>query len=108
MGKAGSAEEARQKAEEARAISSTVLNVAQNNYAEAQGIVDMLVSKAEWMRGRRVVLMASSILNAGELNGAVAALIDASRPIGHRRGFWSLRSMLKKCLGKSLTLVIAQ
>ncbi|KAF5788872.1 hypothetical protein HanXRQr2_Chr09g0364211 [Helianthus annuus] len=100
MGKAGSAEEARQKAEEARAISSTVLNVAQNNYAEAQGIVDMLVSKAEWMRGRRVVLMASSILNAGELNGAVAALIDASRPIGHRRGYLECAQHVEEVFGQ--------
>ncbi|KAJ0667472.1 hypothetical protein HanPI659440_Chr17g0678181 [Helianthus annuus] len=54
-----SAEEARQKAEEARAISSTPLNVAQNNYAEVQGIVDTLSSEAEWLRGRGVCLVCS-------------------------------------------------
>ncbi|KAJ0433704.1 hypothetical protein HanIR_Chr17g0873221 [Helianthus annuus] len=67
--KAASAEEAKQKAEEARAISSSGLNVAQNNYAEVQGI------------------MAKSILNAVELDGTVAALIDASHAVGHRGGY---------------------
>ncbi|MFS7999087.1 hypothetical protein Hanom_Chr12g01161861 [Helianthus anomalus] len=55
--KAASTEEARQKAEEARAISSSALNVAQNNYDEVQGIVDMLSSEAEWMRGRGLLLV---------------------------------------------------
>ncbi|KAJ0430816.1 hypothetical protein HanHA300_Chr17g0673371 [Helianthus annuus] len=48
--KAATAEEAKQKADEAREISTSALNVAQNNYAEAQSIVDTLVSEAEWMR----------------------------------------------------------
>ncbi|XP_035841734.1 uncharacterized protein LOC118488372 [Helianthus annuus] len=39
-------------AEEARAVSTAALNVAQTNYSEAQGIVDTLVSEAEWMRTR--------------------------------------------------------
>ncbi|KAJ0526839.1 hypothetical protein HanHA300_Chr09g0327621 [Helianthus annuus] len=82
-----SAEDARQKAEEARAISSSALNVAQNNYAEVQGIVDTLSAEAEWMRGRGLMLMANSILNAGELDGTVATLIDASRAVGHRGGY---------------------
>ncbi|KAM0008114.1 hypothetical protein Hdeb2414_s0121g00803101 [Helianthus debilis subsp. tardiflorus] len=47
--KTASAKEARQKAEEARAISSAALNVAQNNYAEVQGIVDTLCLEAEWL-----------------------------------------------------------
>ncbi|KAF5757453.1 hypothetical protein HanXRQr2_Chr17g0826881 [Helianthus annuus] len=38
--KAATAEEAKQKADEAREISTSALNVAQNNYAEAQSIVD--------------------------------------------------------------------
>ncbi|XP_022011137.1 uncharacterized protein LOC110910556 [Helianthus annuus] len=79
--KAATAEEAKQKAKEARDISTSALNVAQNNYSEAQGVVDTLVAEAEWMRGRGVVLMANSILNAGELDGAVASLIDPSRAI---------------------------
>ncbi|XP_021989416.1 caldesmon-like [Helianthus annuus] len=66
-------------AEEARAVSAAALNVAQTNYSEAQGIIDTLVSEAEWMRGRGVVLVANSILNTGELDRAVAALTDAAR-----------------------------
>ncbi|MFS7979091.1 hypothetical protein Hanom_Chr10g00923291 [Helianthus anomalus] len=31
--------------------------------------------------------MANSILNAGDLDGAVAAIIDASRAVGHRGGY---------------------
>ncbi|MFS8023139.1 putative intermediate filament, rod domain, coil 1B [Helianthus anomalus] len=50
--KVATAEEDKQKAEEARDISTSALNIAQNNYSEAKGIVDPLVSKAEWMRGR--------------------------------------------------------
>ena len=38
-------------------MSTSTLNVAQNNYSEAQGIVDTLVAEAEWMRGRGVVLV---------------------------------------------------
>ncbi|KAM0016719.1 hypothetical protein Hdeb2414_s0028g00699751 [Helianthus debilis subsp. tardiflorus] len=37
--------------------------------------------------GRGVVLISNSILNAGELAGAVAALIDASRAVGHHGGY---------------------
>ncbi|KAL9999787.1 hypothetical protein Hdeb2414_s0461g00898901 [Helianthus debilis subsp. tardiflorus] len=66
-------------AEEARAVSTAALNLAQTNYSEAQAIVDTLVSEAEWMRTRGVVLVARSIFNAGELDRAVAALTDAAR-----------------------------
>ncbi|KAM0019606.1 hypothetical protein Hdeb2414_s0025g00657721 [Helianthus debilis subsp. tardiflorus] len=85
--KAATAEEAKQKADEARDIITSALNVAQNNYAEAQSIIDTLVLEVEWMCGRGVVLMANSILNASELDAAVAALIDASRAVGHRGGY---------------------
>ncbi|KAJ0653302.1 hypothetical protein HanOQP8_Chr15g0581961 [Helianthus annuus] len=44
-------------AEEAHAVSTAALNVAQTNYSKAQGIVDTLVSEAEWMRSRGVVLL---------------------------------------------------
>ncbi|KAM0028498.1 hypothetical protein Hdeb2414_s0018g00514631 [Helianthus debilis subsp. tardiflorus] len=74
--KAATAEEAKQRAEEARDISTSALNVAQNNYAKAQGIVDTLVSESEWMRNRGVALM----------DAAVTALIDASCAVGHRGG----------------------
>ncbi|XP_021971090.2 uncharacterized protein LOC110866045 [Helianthus annuus] len=46
-------------AEEARAVSTAALNVAQTNYSETQGIVDTLVSEAEWMRTRGVVLVSA-------------------------------------------------
>ncbi|KAM0038202.1 hypothetical protein Hdeb2414_s0013g00412101 [Helianthus debilis subsp. tardiflorus] len=82
--KVATAEDAKQKADEARDISTSALNVAQNNYVEAQSIVDTLVSESEWLRNRGVVLMANSILNASELDAAVAALIDASCAVGHR------------------------
>ncbi|MFS7921081.1 hypothetical protein Hanom_Chr03g00232491 [Helianthus anomalus] len=55
--KAASAEEAKQKAEEARDVSTAALNVAQNNYSEVQSIVDILASEAEWVRGRGLVLV---------------------------------------------------
>ncbi|KAM0034897.1 hypothetical protein Hdeb2414_s0015g00440121 [Helianthus debilis subsp. tardiflorus] len=97
--KAATAEEAKQKAEEARDISTSALNVAQNNYSEAQGIVDTLVSEAEWMRGRGVVLMANSILNASELDAAVAALIDSSRVVGHRGGYLECAQHVEEALG---------
>ncbi|XP_035830832.1 myosin-6-like [Helianthus annuus] len=103
--KAASAEEARQKAEEARAISSSTLNVAQNNYAEVQRIVDTLASEAEWMRGRGLVLMANSILNAGELDGVVAALIDASRAVGHRGGYLECAQHVEEVFGQEFDTI---
>ncbi|KAJ0797939.1 hypothetical protein HanPI659440_Chr04g0179471 [Helianthus annuus] len=86
--------------EEARAVSAAALNVAQTNYSEAQGIVDTLVSKAEWMRTRGVVLVANSILNAGELDRAVAALTDAARAVGHRGGYLECASHVEQMLGQ--------
>ncbi|KAJ0702833.1 hypothetical protein HanPI659440_Chr14g0544141 [Helianthus annuus] len=85
--KAKTAEEEKKKADEARDISTSAVNVAQNNYAEAQTIVDTLVSESEWMRSRGVAAIANSILNATELDGAVATLIDASRAVRHRGGY---------------------
>ncbi|MFS8006755.1 hypothetical protein Hanom_Chr14g01252901 [Helianthus anomalus] len=81
--KAATAEEAKKKADEAREISTSALNVAQNNYAEAQSIIDTLVSESEWLRSRGIVLIANSILNASKLDAAVVALIDASHAVGH-------------------------
>ncbi|KAJ0668620.1 hypothetical protein HanPI659440_Chr17g0691491 [Helianthus annuus] len=43
---ADTAEEAKKKAEEARDMSTSALNVAKNNYAEAQTIVDTLGSES--------------------------------------------------------------
>ncbi|MFS7944520.1 hypothetical protein Hanom_Chr06g00513121 [Helianthus anomalus] len=81
--KVATAEEAKQKADEARDISTSALNVAQNNYAKAQSIVDTLVFESEWMRNRGVVAIANSILNATKMDEVVATLIDASRAAGH-------------------------
>ncbi|KAM0040306.1 hypothetical protein Hdeb2414_s0012g00392221 [Helianthus debilis subsp. tardiflorus] len=95
--KAATVEEGKQKAKEARDISTFALNVAQNNYSEAKGIVDTVVAKAEWMRGRG---MANSILNDFELDQAVAALIDASRAVGHRGGYLECAQHVKEALGQ--------
>ncbi|MFS7946515.1 hypothetical protein Hanom_Chr06g00537161 [Helianthus anomalus] len=51
------AKEARKAAEEACTISTLALNVAQNNYAEAQYIVDTLVSESELMRNHGVAAL---------------------------------------------------
>ncbi|MFS7955332.1 hypothetical protein Hanom_Chr07g00641401 [Helianthus anomalus] len=98
--KAATAEEAKQRAVEARDISTSALNVAQNNYAKAPSIVDTLVSEAEWMRGRGVALMANSIPNATELDEAVAALIDASRAVGHRGGYLQCAQHVEEVFGQ--------
>ncbi|KAJ0454194.1 hypothetical protein HanIR_Chr15g0737391 [Helianthus annuus] len=87
-------------AEEACAVSAAALNVAQTNYSEAQGIVDTLVSEAEWMRGRGVVLVANSILNAGELDRAVAALTDAARAVGYRGGYLECAQHVEEVFGQ--------
>ncbi|KAM0015456.1 putative microtubule-associated protein 7 family [Helianthus debilis subsp. tardiflorus] len=91
-------------AEEARAVSTAALNVAQTNYSEAQGIVDTLVSEAEWMRTRGVVLVANSILNAGELDRAVAALTDAARAVGHRGGYLECANHVEQMLGQEFDI----
>ncbi|KAF5823185.1 hypothetical protein HanXRQr2_Chr01g0035611 [Helianthus annuus] len=87
-------------AEEARAVSTAALNVEQTNYSEAQGIVDTLVSEAEWMRSRGVVLVANSILNAGELDRAVAALTDAAHAVGHRGGYLECAQHVEEVFGQ--------
>ncbi|MFS7997305.1 hypothetical protein Hanom_Chr12g01140151 [Helianthus anomalus] len=88
--KAASAEEAKQKAEEARNVSTAALNVAQNNYSEAQSIVNTLVSEAEWMHGRGVVL-----------DGAVVALIDASHAVGHCGGYLECAQHVEEVFGQA-------
>ncbi|KAF5806831.1 hypothetical protein HanXRQr2_Chr05g0226211 [Helianthus annuus] len=59
-----------------------------------------LVSEAEWMRTRGVALVANSILNAGELDHAVAALTDAARAVGHRGGYLECASHVEQVLGQ--------
>ncbi|KAL9992679.1 hypothetical protein Hdeb2414_s1140g00985151 [Helianthus debilis subsp. tardiflorus] len=98
--KVETAEEAKKMAMEARDISTSALNVAQNNYAEAQTIVDTLVSESEWMRNRGVAAIANSILNATELDQAVAALTDAARAVGHRGGYLECAQHVEEALGQ--------
>ncbi|KAM0067683.1 hypothetical protein Hdeb2414_s0002g00064151 [Helianthus debilis subsp. tardiflorus] len=50
------------------------------------------------MRSRGVHVIANSILNATELDGADAALIDASHAVGHRRGYLECAQHLKYIL----------
>ncbi|XP_021999370.1 caldesmon-like [Helianthus annuus] len=87
-------------AEEARAVSTAALNVAQTDYSEAQGIVDTLVSEADWMSSRGVVLVANSILNAGELDRTVAALTDDARAVGHRGGYLECALHVEEVFGQ--------
>ncbi|KAM0042760.1 hypothetical protein Hdeb2414_s0010g00333571 [Helianthus debilis subsp. tardiflorus] len=84
---ADTSEEARKAVEEGRKISTSAVNVALTNYAEAQSIVDTLLSDSEWMREHGVAYVANSILNATELDKVVAALTDATRAVGHRAGY---------------------
>ncbi|MFS7936736.1 hypothetical protein Hanom_Chr05g00419281 [Helianthus anomalus] len=64
-------------AEEARRISTSALNVAYTNYVEAQSIMDTLLADSEWMQSHGVAHVSNSILNATELDKAVAALTMA-------------------------------
>ncbi|KAJ0754126.1 hypothetical protein HanPI659440_Chr09g0343431 [Helianthus annuus] len=91
---------ARRTAKVARNISNSALNVAQNNYAEAQSIVDTFVSESEWMRNHGVAAVANSILNATELDQAVATLTDAARAVGHRGGYLECAQHVEAALGQ--------
>ncbi|KAF5767049.1 hypothetical protein HanXRQr2_Chr15g0722641 [Helianthus annuus] len=52
------------------------------------------------MRGKGLVLMVDSILNAGELDGAVAVLIDASRAVGHCGGYLECAQHVEEVFGQ--------
>ncbi|MFS7967343.1 hypothetical protein Hanom_Chr09g00784681 [Helianthus anomalus] len=52
------------------------------------------------MRDKGVVLMANSILNASELDGAGAALINASRAVGHRGGYLECAQHVEEVFGQ--------
>ncbi|KAM0021182.1 hypothetical protein Hdeb2414_s0011g00359491 [Helianthus debilis subsp. tardiflorus] len=99
--KAETAEEAKRAAVEAHDISTSALNVAQNNYAEALTIMDTLVSESEWMRNRGVAAIANFILNANELEEAVVALKDATRAVGHRGGYMECAQHVEEAFGQS-------
>ncbi|KAM0064619.1 hypothetical protein Hdeb2414_s0003g00105121 [Helianthus debilis subsp. tardiflorus] len=98
--RADTAEEVRRAAEEACNISTSALNVAQNNYAEAQSIVDTLVSESEWVRNHGVAVVANSILNAIELDQEVAALTDVVRAVGQRGGYLECAQHVEEALGQ--------
>ncbi|KAJ0612208.1 hypothetical protein HanHA300_Chr01g0024941 [Helianthus annuus] len=53
------------------------------------------------MRGWGVCLIANSILNAGELDGAVAALINASRAVGHCGGYLECSQHVEEVFGQA-------
>ncbi|MFS7935501.1 hypothetical protein Hanom_Chr05g00404221 [Helianthus anomalus] len=102
--KAATAEEAKQKADETRDISTSALNVAQNNYAEAQSIVDTLVFESKWLHNRGVVQIANSILNASKLDVVVAALIDASRVVGRCGGYLECAQHVEEAFGQEFDI----
>ncbi|KAF5781478.1 hypothetical protein HanRHA438_Chr11g0496821 [Helianthus annuus] len=52
------------------------------------------------MRNRGVAAIANSILNASEIDTAVAALIDASRAVGHRRGYLECTHHVEEAFGQ--------
>ncbi|MFS7978983.1 hypothetical protein Hanom_Chr10g00921941 [Helianthus anomalus] len=94
------AKDAKQRANEAQDISTSALNVAQNNYVEAQAIVYTLVSDSEWMRNRGVVVIANSILNASEMDTVVSMLIDVSRAVGHCGGYLECAHHVEEAFGQ--------
>ncbi|KAM0002069.1 hypothetical protein Hdeb2414_s0344g00872871 [Helianthus debilis subsp. tardiflorus] len=64
----------------------------------------MLSSEAECMRGRGIMLMAKSILNAGKLDGTVATLIDALRAVGHRGGYLECAQHVEELFGQEFDI----
>ncbi|KAJ0805327.1 hypothetical protein HanPI659440_Chr02g0048681 [Helianthus annuus] len=85
--KAETIEEARKAAEEARQISTSALNVAQTNYAEAQSIMDTLIAESEWMRNHGVAA-----------DQEVVALTDAARAVGHHGGYLECAQHVEEAL----------
>ncbi|MFS7903717.1 hypothetical protein Hanom_Chr01g00027311 [Helianthus anomalus] len=98
--KAKTAEEAKKAIMEGHDISTSSLNVAQNNYVEGQTIVDTLIFESEWMRNRGVAVIANSILNVTKLDQAVAALTDVARPVVHRGGYLEGAQHFEEALGQ--------
>ncbi|KAM0007493.1 hypothetical protein Hdeb2414_s0140g00810701 [Helianthus debilis subsp. tardiflorus] len=52
------------------------------------------------MSNRGVAAIANSILNATEMDEAVAALIDASRAVGHRGGYLECAQHVEEAFGQ--------
>ncbi|MFS7946421.1 hypothetical protein Hanom_Chr06g00536131 [Helianthus anomalus] len=85
-------------AEEAHKISLSALNVAYTNYAEVQSIVEQLLAGSDWMQHHGITHIANSILNATELDKAVAALTMVARAAGHRAGYVECTMHVEKAL----------
>ncbi|KAJ0777131.1 hypothetical protein HanPSC8_Chr02g0063141 [Helianthus annuus] len=73
--------------DDARRVRQAALNVAQENYAEAQSTVEPLITDLGWLQHYGVAYVVNSILNATELDRAVAALTMTARSAGHRVGY---------------------
>ncbi|MFS7912594.1 hypothetical protein Hanom_Chr02g00131791 [Helianthus anomalus] len=73
--------------EEAHKVRQVALNVAQENDVEVQSKVEPLITDLGWLQHYGVAYVANSILNATELDRAVAALTMAARAAGHRAGY---------------------
>ncbi|KAJ0789566.1 hypothetical protein HanPI659440_Chr05g0205061 [Helianthus annuus] len=56
------------------------------------------------MRKRGVVLIANSVLNASEMDAAVAALIDASRAVGHHGGYLECAHHVEEAFGQEFDI----
>ncbi|KAM0041028.1 hypothetical protein Hdeb2414_s0011g00361431 [Helianthus debilis subsp. tardiflorus] len=63
------------------------MNVAQDNYVEVQATVEPFINDLGWLQHYGVAHIANSILNANELDRAVAELTVASRAAGHRASY---------------------
>ncbi|MFS7977272.1 hypothetical protein Hanom_Chr10g00902091 [Helianthus anomalus] len=97
---ADTAKEAKKAVVVAHDNSTSTLNVAKNNYVEAQSIVDTLVSESEWMRNRGVAAIANSMLNAIEQDQADEAVTGVARAVGHRGGYLECDKHVKEALGQ--------
>ncbi|MFS8021028.1 hypothetical protein Hanom_Chr16g01422661 [Helianthus anomalus] len=62
--------------------------------------MDTLVYDSEWMRNRGVAAIANSILNATEMDEAVAALIDTSHAVGLRGGYLECAQHVEEAFGQ--------
>ncbi|KAJ0540799.1 hypothetical protein HanRHA438_Chr09g0377341 [Helianthus annuus] len=74
-------------AEEAHKVSQAGLNVAQENYAQTQSMIEPLVNNSEWLQHYGIAYAANAVLNSIELDQTVAALTIAALQVGHREGY---------------------
>ncbi|MFS7904542.1 hypothetical protein Hanom_Chr01g00037331 [Helianthus anomalus] len=87
----------KQKAEsavEVRKVSQAALDVAQDNYAEVQSVVELLVNNSEWLRQYGIAHVANAVLNSVELHQTVAALTVAVATWVIAKGAWNVQLML--------------